>query len=213
MLRGLAVLTALVGVALYAGVGHDSQFIFTPEEMKAVAGEAIAQGGGDVDKVVALVVDKLKAAHPEFIAPQGEWIFNNAGGAMGSMLILHASFSEYVIIFGTAIGTEGHTGRFLADDFFTILHGEQWAHSAGKLQKEVYMPGDQHFLPAGTSKQYKMPDGGCWALEYARGNIPSMMPFGLFDTFFSTLDVITLGQTVWQSGKAMLENAILRGKI
>uniref|UniRef100_A0A7S1SH79 C-8 sterol isomerase n=1 Tax=Tetraselmis chuii TaxID=63592 RepID=A0A7S1SH79_9CHLO len=212
MFRGVAVVVALVAVTLYLSVGHESQYIFTPEEMKAIAGEAIAKGEGDIDKVVELVVGKLRAAHPEFIEPAGEWIFNNAGGAMGSMLILHASFSEYVIIFGTAIGTEGHTGRFLADDYFTILHGEQWAHSAGTLQKEVYTPGDQHFLPRGTSKQYKMPEE-CWALEYARGNIPSMMPFGLFDTFFSTLDVVTLGQTVMTSAKAMLQNAVLKGKI
>merc|ERR1711908_30693 len=116
--------------------------------------------------------------------------------------VLHASLSEYVIIFGSPIGTEGHTGRFLADDYFTILYGEQWAYEPGQLTKEVYKAGSQHHMAKGVAKGYKIPET-CWALEYARGNVLSMMPFGLADLFFSTLDLVTLWQTVKVSGGNM----------
>eukprot|EP01115_Flamella_aegyptia_P014695 TRINITY_DN851_c0_g1_i2.p1 TRINITY_DN851_c0_g1~~TRINITY_DN851_c0_g1_i2.p1 ORF type:complete len:128 (-),score=25.57 TRINITY_DN851_c0_g1_i2:89-472(-) len=127
------------------------------------------------------------------------------------MYIIHASLTEYVIIFGSPIGTEGHTGRFFAEDFFYILDGEQWSFSAGSYEKEVFRPGDMHNLPRGSAQAYKIPEN-CWALEYARGNIPSMLPFGVFDTLFSTLDFYTLYKTFEVYGRAVVKE-LLQGKI
>lgn len=87
---------------------------------------------------------------------------------MGAVYMIHASITEYLIIFGTPSGTEGHTGLFLADDYFHILVGEQWAFEPGALEKEVYRPGDLHLMRRGVKKQYKMHDGA-WAMEYVRG--------------------------------------------
>lgn len=125
------------GILFFYAIGHESQYIFDKDLMKEVANAAIEHGQGDMNKTVTYIRNELTARFPKNVFRHSPWIFNNAGGAMGSMLVLHCSLTEYVIIFGTALGTEGHTGRFWADDYFTILQGEQWAYKADSFEKEV----------------------------------------------------------------------------
>jgi len=114
-------------------------------------------------------------------------------------------------LIGTAIGTEGHTGRHTADDYFHILQGEQWAFKAGEYEPEIYRQGSVHHLVRGEVKQYKMPES-CFALEYVRGWVPPMMLFGFADGFTSTLDFPTLWRMTIITARQMIGNLML-GKI
>lgn len=183
-------------------------YVFDPETLHGVAKRAV---GKPVDEMVRFVHEELSALYPGHIRKTPGWSFNNAGGAMGAMWVLHASITEYVIIFGTPIGTEGHSGRFLADDFFMILEGEQWAYEPGELDKHVYKPGDMHIMKKGSARGYRIPER-CWALEYARGIIPLMLPFGVADTLTSTLDLPTLGRTFWLYADSTVRE-LLQGKV
>jgi C-8 sterol isomerase len=179
-----------------------SRFIFSPEVLHGVAKEAVS-GQPTIEGKVDFIRSRLAEIYPGHVRPENEWVFNIAGGSMGHMTILHASITEYVIIFGTPIGTEGYSGRFAADDYFMILEGEQWAYDEGGLKKEVYKPGDLHIMPKGVARGYRMPDH-CYALEYARGWVPLMLPFGLADSFTSTMDMQNVAKTMKIYTRAVL---------
>jgi len=176
--------------------------------------------GNDTRSMVFFILSNLTLTYPQTPSSQNtvslnlrkdEWTLNNAGGAMGAMYIIHFSITEYLFIFRTPSSAEGLMGLHTADDYFNILQGEQWAFSAGSLEMEVYKPGSVHHLPRATAKQYKM-HKGCFALEYARGWIPPMMPFGLADMLSSTLDFPTFYHTARITGREMFKN-LLVGKI
>ena len=182
--------------------------LFNPDELHAIAKAAI---GLERTTACDQIVADLKRKYPKHIHDDLPWIFNNAGGAMGQMKILHVSLSEYVILFGTPIGTEGHSGRYNAEVFDFVFDGEMWCYHEGSLNRTVYKPGDAAYLKRKQTKGYKVQDSA-FMLEYARGNIPSMLRFGLADTVYSTVDSRTFWGTIGRSGKLILAE-LLKGKV
>ncbi|KAF1846804.1 C-8 sterol isomerase [Cucurbitaria berberidis CBS 394.84] len=210
----LGIVIAAISSTMYLLESHLEKFyIFTPSNLHQLSLEAISLHGNDTASVVSHIVSSLSSTHPAYVNLDEEWVFNNAGGAMGAMYIIHASITEYLIIFGSAVGTEGHSGRHTADDYFIILRGEELAYTPGKgmYEPERYPQGTVNHMKRGVVKQYRM-ETTCFALEYARGWIPPMLFFGYADTFSSTLDFPTLWRTTWITGKQMLGNLAI-GKL
>lgn len=112
---------------------------FDPAKLQQISQAAIAKHGDDIDSLFRMMVDDLKVEYPGIIEDYDptRFVFNVAGGATGSMMILHASITEYLIFFGSASGTEGHSGVHMADDYFTILAGSQTAGFLGELKPRV----------------------------------------------------------------------------
>lgn len=167
-------------------------YVFDPQVIHEIS-------RGHLDEPLTQMFDNIAAdleqRYPGTIDNTKPWIFNNAGGVMLEMKLLYASTKEYIMIWGTPIGSEGHTGRHLAEFYDTVLDGEAWYYQEGQFSRDSYQPGDHIFLGKGQSAGMHYPDH-VWMVEYARGILPSLLPFGLADALSSTLDFKTAVQTV-----------------
>ncbi|KFQ01110.1 Sigma non-opioid intracellular receptor 1, partial [Haliaeetus albicilla] len=96
--------------------------------------------GLDHELAFSKIIVELRKKHPGHILPDEDlqWVFVNAGGWMGSMCLLHASLTEYVLLFGTAVDTGGHSGKRgdRAGSSGTCRQGRE-----GTTKSEIYYPG------------------------------------------------------------------------
>ncbi|KAI4594819.1 C-8 sterol isomerase [Pestalotiopsis sp. 9143b] len=69
----------------------ESFYIFKTDHLHDLARRGIAAHGNETRAIVDYIVTELQEMYPENINLDQEWFFNNHGGAMGSMFIIHAS--------------------------------------------------------------------------------------------------------------------------
>ena len=106
----IIVSAALVGFcALIAALDsiRSSFYIFDHKAIYKIASTAVANHPGNATAIFDDVLDNLRAdpklapyINKNHFSDESEWMFNNAGGAMGAMYIIHASITEYLIVFG-----------------------------------------------------------------------------------------------------------------
>ena len=169
-----------------------AHYLFDPDTIHQIALQYI---GLPHQQMFEQLTAALDLQYPGLISHDLPWIFSNAGGAMIQIKLLHASFNEYILLFGTPVGTEGHSGRHRVEFYDTVLDGEAWYYHEGQFERDVYTTGSRIFVGRGQSAGMHIPDH-VWMIEYARGALGLSLPFGLADSVLSTLDYLTVWRTL-----------------
>ena len=187
--------------------------VFDPETLHRIACEVINQhSDASKDEVAAQLESALQAEYPGHIHPGQDWVFSLFCSCTGLLKILHASLTEYVILFGTPLGTKGFSGRYQLEIWDAMLYGKMWTTMKDRpFDKDIFTPGDLAYLPQGKVKAWGVSEDG-WMLEYGRGWIPTALPVGVGDAVFSAMDPVTLFKTFWIYGKITVAE-MLKGKI
>ena len=168
------------------------QPVFDPDVVHTCAMDAVGKPKPEMFDVFA---DAMDARYPSVLDRTQPWIYSIAGGAMIQMKLYYASLTEYIMIWGTPIGSEGHSGRHRVGFWDTVIDGEMWYFAEGEFEKRIYTSGDRVYVGPGQACGMNFTNG-VWAVEYARGTIPLSLPFGLADEILSCVDFKTAAQTV-----------------
>jgi hypothetical protein len=162
--------------------------IFDPDTLQEVCKQNLDL---PLEQKLDAIIEGIDKAYPKRIRTRKRWVFTIAGGVAGQLTLLYGSLSEYLLIVGFPVGTEGYSGRFAPRIWDIMLEGEMMTYTLGQITPALYRPGDMAFLKSGTDKGVSMKPN-TWMLEYARGFIAQAMPMGILASSLITMDFLSV---------------------
>jgi C-8 sterol isomerase len=100
LLKIFAILIGVLTPVVYlADRNLESFYLFNPAQLHDLQKRAIKAHGNDTRALVQFIVDELndQPGIKPYMNPNEEWFFNNAGGAMGGVRLLHASKFSFTV--------------------------------------------------------------------------------------------------------------------
>ncbi len=166
--------------------------LFDPDVIDAIAQKHL---GKPMDDMAAAIGRDLKACYPDYVDVDQPLVFNSGGGIMYQLKIFAMTPHEYIMICGSSIGSSGFSGRHPAAFWDTVLSGQANYMHQDEWEARSYTTGERIFVDRWQAATIDFPDH-CWMLEYARGTLPALLPFGMVNIFTNTLDFGSLFQLV-----------------
>ncbi|ESO05163.1 hypothetical protein HELRODRAFT_77677 [Helobdella robusta] len=193
-LRNVVILTICVAVFVYlVNIWlANKKYIFSEEAIIKI-GKKYQEPTVDMKKVIESIHKDFKAMYPDHILPKDDvqFVFFNAGGWLGAIYMMHASLTEFVLVYGTTMDTSGHSGRYWVNRTDIILSGEMLEWKEGEVKSKVHKPGSvvKYAWGEASAVTYK---ANMWKLSYGRGFIPSALPYVTSSYIFGNHDYLSL---------------------
>jgi C-8 sterol isomerase len=167
-----------------------TRYALDPYELRDLALQHV---GKPVPQIAADLEHDLVAKYGNMIQTDMPWVLTPAGFVMYQVKMVFARRNEYLGLMGVPVASTGHTGRHPVTYYDTILSGGSRNASATDLIATDVKAGD--FLVTRPWEAFTANiDDHIFFLEYCRGPLATIMPFGLANFVFGTLDLKSAGQ-------------------
>jgi len=208
----IGALLVLIVAIVFGCMVRCSPIVFDDNKLHAITKNAVDANPGNVEAIFDAVLRGLQETYPQRIFNDSDWVFNCAGGFRTGMKIMHASITEYIIFWGSAVDTVGMSGRHFGDFHDFLISGEftQWLEGNVKSKKFYPVEHVVHHRLHGSVVQLR---AGTWMLEHFVGFIPTSLPFGVSDSIFSNMDLVTIAKTFYQYGRLVLYELLVQWKL
>lgn len=169
-----------------------TRYAFDPFELRDIALQHV---GKPVPEIVTDLEADLVAKYGDLINTDMPWVINPAGFVMYQIKMLFVRRNEYIGMMGIPTPSTGHTGRHPVTYYDTILSGGSRTAGPTDFVAKTIGPGDFMITRPWEAFTASVSDH-IFFLEYCRGPLATIMPFGVATYFSSTLDFKSAFQTL-----------------